>query len=102
MWETLKRRYKFSVTSQRESFSSSSRVRLILNSALASRRSALPFARSNSNRTGRRPGELERILRTSRSSSPVVAAENCKSTADYGYVDNSVEQLSFRYVSVLF
>lgn len=77
-----KRCYDFSVTSQRESLSSSSRVRLTLNSAPASRRSALPAARSNSNRTGRRPGELARILRTSRSSSPVVAGENCKSTAD--------------------
>src|SRR5713101_4930872 len=94
-------RYDFSVTSQRESFSSSSRVRFTLNSAPASRRSAWPFARSNSNRTGRRPGELARILRTSRNSSPVVAGENCKSTADSLSVDPSVAPLGFRGESVL-
>src|SRR5438046_652361 len=73
--------YDFSVTSQRESFSSSSRVRLTRNSSPASRRSALPFARSNSNRTGRRPGELARRLRTSRTSSPIVSEEHCKNNA---------------------
>src|SRR5439155_9655354 len=94
-------RYDSALTSHRESFSSRSRVRFTLNSAPASRRSAWPFARSNTNRTGRRPGELARILRTSRNSSPVVAGENCKSTADSLSVDSSVAPLVFRGESVL-
>ena len=94
-------RYGAAVTSQRESFSSRSRVRFTLNSVPASRRSALPFARSNSNRTGRRPGELARIRRTSRNSSPVVAGENCRRTADSLSVDPSVAPLGFPGESVL-
>src|SRR6266404_132183 len=97
------RAYDFGVTSQRDSFASRSRVRLTRNCMAASRRNELPFARSNSNQTGRRPGELERISRTSRSSSPVVAGENCKSTADSwsAFIDLSFAPLVFSGASVL-
>ncbi len=60
------------------------------NSAPASKRNELPFVRSNSNSTGRWPGELARISRTSRNSFPVAAGENRKITAGSWHVSVAV------------